>query len=56
MGRDKSLPALLDISGRRVLAFKPGPNNVSRLAPGVYFLQAAESGEWSVARKVIVTR
>jgi len=29
---------LLDASGRAVLALKPGPNDVSRLAPGVYFI------------------
>ena len=30
--------ALLDISGRMVLDIAPGPNDVSRLAPGVYFV------------------
>ncbi|MFO7652121.1 MAG: hypothetical protein R6X13_12380, partial [bacterium] len=34
-------PVLLDAAGRRVLALKPGPNDVSRLAPGVYFVQSA---------------
>jgi N-acetylneuraminic acid mutarotase len=29
---------LLDISGRKVLDLKPGSNDVSRLAPGVYFI------------------
>jgi YVTN family beta-propeller protein len=29
---------LRDISGRKVLELKPGPNDVSRLAPGVYFV------------------
>lgn len=28
---------LLDISGRRVMDLRPGPNDVSRLAPGIYF-------------------
>jgi hypothetical protein len=29
---------LLDVSGRRVIVLKPGANDVSRLAPGVYFV------------------
>jgi hypothetical protein len=34
-----SIPSsLLDASGRRVLALGPGPNDVSRLSPGVYFV------------------
>jgi hypothetical protein len=31
-------PVLLDATGRKVLDLRPGPNDVSRLAPGVYFL------------------
>ena len=31
---------LLDISGRKVLNLQPGANDVSSLAPGVYFVQA----------------
>ena len=31
--------ALLDISGREVLDLHPGPNDVSQLAPGVYFVR-----------------
>jgi len=31
--------ALLDISGRKVLALHAGANDVSRLAPGVYFVR-----------------
>jgi hypothetical protein len=34
---------LLDVSGRRVLSLKPGPNDVSHLAPGVYFVHQASS-------------
>ena len=49
-------PALLDISGRKVLALHPGPNDVSRLAPGVYF--CTEHGvRFTVhAHKVIITK
>jgi hypothetical protein len=49
---------LLDISGRGVLNLKPGANDVSRLAPGVYFVRSAASGERSAVavRKVILQR
>jgi len=48
---------LLDIAGRSVLDLHPGANDVSGLAPGVYFVRAA-SRKPSVAgcRKVILTR
>jgi hypothetical protein len=42
---------LLDISGRRVAELHAGPNDVSRLAPGIYFLHSRTS----TTRKVIVT-
>lgn len=32
--------SLLDAAGRRVLELNPGPNDVSRLAPGVYFVES----------------
>jgi hypothetical protein len=35
---------LLDISGRKVADLHPGPNDVSRLAPGVYFIRDQGSG------------
>ena len=44
---------LLDAAGRRVLALHPGPNDVSRLAPGVYFVRTEDASEQS---KVILTR
>jgi hypothetical protein len=56
--------SLLDISGRRVLDLKAGPNDVSRLAPGVYFvvtphpnpLPQGERERGAVAvRKVVLT-
>ncbi|UCG42330.1 MAG: hypothetical protein JSU73_10715 [candidate division WOR-3 bacterium] len=31
-------PALLDITGRKVMDLQPGPNDISRLAPGIYFV------------------
>ena len=43
---------LLDISGGKVLELKPGANDVSHLAPGVYFVRQAQARG---VRKVIVT-
>jgi hypothetical protein len=40
---------LLDAAGRRVLALQPGANDVSQLAPGVYFVRAG-----SASGKVII--
>ena len=53
--------SLLDVSGRAVLDLKPGANDVSRLAPGVYYLseQAASRSDrpaQTIRRKLIVTR
>jgi len=49
---------LLDISGRMVLDLRPGANDVSGLAPGVYFVRwrSAVSGERTAAyvRKVVI--
>ncbi len=44
---------LLDISGRKVMDLKPGPNDVSRLSPGVYFVRKTQT---QAMRKVIVAR
>jgi hypothetical protein len=53
-------PALLDVSGRKVLDLHPNANNVSRLSPGVYFVreQSAVSSQHTATnvRKVIVVR
>ena len=48
---------LLDAAGRKVLDLRPGANDVSHLAPGVYFVRAV-SRELSAAscRKVVVQR
>jgi YVTN family beta-propeller protein len=45
--------SLLDVSGRRVLDLKLGANDVSRLAPGVYFLREARA---PAVRRVVVVR
>jgi hypothetical protein len=49
---------LMDVSGRQVMALRPGPNDVGRLSPGVYFVRLAsgvERGASSVT-KVVLTR
>lgn len=43
---------LLDISGRKVLDLAPGANDVSRLAPGVYFVRVG--GESALVAKAVV--
>jgi YVTN family beta-propeller protein len=48
---------LWDASGRRAANLKPGPNNISHLAPGVYFLRGpgTEDGRPTAAvRKVMI--
>ena len=45
-------PVLLDATGRMVLDLHPGANNVSRLAPGVYFYRLV-AGENTATRKMV---
>ncbi len=47
---------LLDISGRKVLDLEPGPNDVSHLTPGVYFLRSTSAGQRSAVAKVVLQR
>jgi hypothetical protein len=48
---------LLDAGGRQVMKLKPGDNDVSGLAPGVYFIRTAQAqAQAQAVRKVIVTR
>jgi len=54
-----STSSLLDISGRRVLDLKAGANDVSGLAPGVYFVRPAQAQAQAQAQavhKVMITR
>jgi hypothetical protein len=56
---DSPLALLLDASGRKVADLRPGPNDVSRLSPGVYFVRSepsAVSREPSAVIKVVITR
>jgi len=49
--------ALFDVDGREVMPLLPGPNDVSRLASGVYFVQEAQAqGRARAARLVVITR
>jgi hypothetical protein len=48
---------LLDITGRPVLPLRVGPNDVSHLAPGVYFIrEGGGTREQGGVRRVVVTR
>jgi hypothetical protein len=47
---------LLDIGGRKLMDLTPGPNDVSRLSPGVYFVREAQAqaqAQAQAVRKVI---
>ena len=50
--------SLFDMTGCQVMALHPGPNDVSGLAPYVYFVRSASDGshEASSVAKVVVTR
>jgi hypothetical protein len=49
---------LRDFTGRKVLALHPGANDVSRVAPGIYFVKGPETvdGRPTAVRKIILTR
>ncbi|MFO7651078.1 MAG: hypothetical protein R6X13_07065, partial [bacterium] len=50
---------LFSASGRRVMALAPGPNDVSCLAPGVYFLRGKDARGYALAgpgRRIIIPR
>jgi hypothetical protein len=48
---------LLDIAGRKVLDLRPGPNDVSGLSPGVYFMREARAqAQAQAVRKLVVTK
>ena len=46
---------LLDVSGRKVAELHPGANDVSRLAPGVYFCTFS-AGDYRVTEKLVLQR
>jgi large repetitive protein len=47
-------PVLMDANGRKVLDLHFGANDVSRLAPGVYFVRLSADGR-STTRKLVLT-
>ncbi|MEO0074099.1 MAG: hypothetical protein ABIK43_05525, partial [candidate division WOR-3 bacterium] len=48
---------LIDIAGRELMELRAGWNDISRLAPGVYFVRGAEAGKQvNTVRKVIIQR
>ncbi|MBM3323048.1 hypothetical protein FJY69_06190 [candidate division WOR-3 bacterium] len=58
-GKVRGTSMLLDAAGRRVMELLPGPNDVRRLAPGVYFVRSepqAASFKPQAVRRVVVTR
>jgi hypothetical protein len=42
------------MTGRQVMALRPGPNDVSRMSPGVYFLRVGAGDREAEARLVLV--
>ncbi len=54
-GNPNSSFVLLDAAGRSVLSLAPGPNDISHLAPGVYFTRGL-SDRPSTAARVIIAR
>jgi hypothetical protein len=56
--RSPHTASLLNLAGRKVLDLKSGANDVSRLAPGVYFIseRSAVSGQRSAVRKVVLAK
>jgi hypothetical protein len=50
-------PALLNAAGRMVLALRSGPNDISHLAPGIYFVRAVGCKQSAGScRKVVLTK
>ncbi|MBM3315233.1 YncE family protein [candidate division WOR-3 bacterium] len=45
--------SLFDLNGRRVMGLVPGPNDVSHLAPGVYFCRSGRGGRDGAFRVVV---
>ena len=47
---------LLDVTGRTLLVLDPGPNDLSLLAPGVYFLRSTADTRRPTLSKIIIAR
>jgi phosphoribosylformylglycinamidine (FGAM) synthase PurS component len=46
--------SLFDITGRQVMALRPGVNDVSALSPGVYFVRFSAGGKVSTGRVALI--
>jgi hypothetical protein len=58
-GKLETASWLMDLSGRKVLTLHQGANDVSRVAPGVYFVRSEPSAvrrQPLVVTKVVLTR
>jgi hypothetical protein len=55
-GLETSPTFLLDISGRKAMDLHSGSNDVSRLAPGVYFLHSSPETRYSSIAKIVITK
>jgi len=53
--RKPQAASLMDATGRKVIELEPGANDVSRLAPGVYFVRRL-AGEHPATEKVVLQR
>jgi hypothetical protein len=54
---DRQQPVTLhDPAGRLVMVLRPGDNDIRHVAPGIYFVRAAESGGRAAVRKLVVQR
>jgi len=52
----KSEIVLLSVDGREVMELRAGANDMSRLAPGVYFAHSTIDNRQSTVTKVVVMR
>ena len=48
--------SLFFLSGQKVMSLKPGPNDVSRVPPGVYFVHSTIDNRQSQIARVVLTR
>jgi len=55
-GHDSQTRSLHDAAGRKVLDLRPGANDVSRLAPGVYFIQSLTGRRRTSAARLVLAR
>jgi hypothetical protein len=55
--RNRQSPtALQDIAGRKVMDLRPGPNDVSHLPPGIYFVRMADAEARRASARVVIQR